>query len=114
MSYDSLENIKPKYASVTFLFFTLRSLWASFLYQGIIYPIKQTIMLRYLFFSFQELEESIRAKEKEVENVEQSGLSLIQNKKEEVSSAVMNTLQEINNSWASLDHMVKESSRGKL
>ncbi|NXF38127.1 SYNE1 protein, partial [Nyctibius bracteatus] len=56
----------------------------------------------------QELEESIRAKEKEVENVEQSGLSLIQNKKEEVSSAVMNTLQEINHSWANLDHMVSQ------
>ncbi|XP_068007808.1 nesprin-1 isoform X2 [Melanerpes formicivorus] len=56
----------------------------------------------------QELEESIRTKEKEVENVEQSGLSLIQNKKEEVSSAVMNTLQEINRSWANLDHMVSQ------
>ncbi|KAM6272871.1 nesprin-1 isoform 2-T2 [Spheniscus humboldti] len=56
----------------------------------------------------QELEESIRTKEKEVENVEQSGLSLIQNKKEEVSSVVMNTLQEINHSWANLDHMVSQ------
>ncbi|RMC12933.1 hypothetical protein DUI87_10460 [Hirundo rustica rustica] len=56
----------------------------------------------------QELEESIRTKEKEVENVEQSGLSLIQNKKEEVSSAVMNTLKEINHSWANLDHMVSQ------
>ncbi|KAM6126873.1 nesprin-1-like [Pterocles gutturalis] len=56
----------------------------------------------------QELEESIRTKEKEVENVEQSGLSLIQNKKEEVSSAVMNTLQEINHSWANLDHRVSQ------
>ncbi|XP_049657213.1 nesprin-1 isoform X17 [Accipiter gentilis] len=56
----------------------------------------------------QELEEAIRTKEKEVENVEQSGLSLIQNKKEEVSSAVMNTLQEINHSWANLDHMVSQ------
>uniref|UniRef100_A0A8B9PAT5 KASH domain-containing protein n=1 Tax=Apteryx owenii TaxID=8824 RepID=A0A8B9PAT5_APTOW len=56
----------------------------------------------------QELEESIRAKEKEVENVEQIGLSLIQGKKEEVSSAVMNTLQEINHSWANLDHMVSQ------
>ncbi|NXT73431.1 SYNE1 protein, partial [Zapornia atra] len=56
----------------------------------------------------QELEESIRTKEKEVENVEQSGLSLIQNKKEEATSAVMNTLQEINHSWANLDHMVSQ------
>lgn len=65
-------------------------------------------------FFFQELEESIRTKEKEVENVEQTGLSLVQNKKEEVSSAVMNTLQEINHSWANLDHMVKESLSRKL
>ncbi|KAM4679140.1 nesprin-1 isoform 3-T4 [Amazona ochrocephala] len=56
----------------------------------------------------QELEESIRAKEKEVESIEQSGLSLIQNKKEEVSSAVMKTLQEINHSWANLEHMVSQ------
>ncbi|PKU40578.1 nesprin-1 isoform x1 [Limosa lapponica baueri] len=56
----------------------------------------------------QELEELIRTKEKEVENVEQSGLSLIQNKKEEVSSAVMKTLQEINHSWANLDHMISQ------
>lgn len=60
------------------------------------------------FFSFKELEESIRAKEKELESIEKSGLSLIQNKKEEASSAVLNTLQEINHSWASLDHMVKQ------
>ncbi|XP_027759675.1 nesprin-1 isoform X4 [Empidonax traillii] len=56
----------------------------------------------------QELEESIKTKEKEVENIQQSGLSLVQNKKEEVSSAVMNTLQEINHSWANLDHMVSQ------
>ncbi|XP_068533202.1 nesprin-1 isoform X7 [Anas acuta] len=56
----------------------------------------------------QELEESIRTKEKEVENIEQSGLSLIQNKKEEVSSTVMNTLKEINHAWANLDHMVSQ------
>lgn len=46
--------------------------------------------------------------------MEQSGLSLIQNKKEEVRSVVTNTLQEINHSWASLDHMVKELSRDEL
>ncbi|XP_061480140.1 nesprin-1 isoform X3 [Rhineura floridana] len=54
----------------------------------------------------QELEEQIKAKEKEVEKVEQSGLSLIQNKKEDVSVVVMNTLQKLNHSWANLDHMV--------
>uniref|UniRef100_A0A8C8SFJ9 Spectrin repeat containing nuclear envelope protein 1 n=1 Tax=Pelusios castaneus TaxID=367368 RepID=A0A8C8SFJ9_9SAUR len=54
----------------------------------------------------QELEELIKAKEKEVEKIEQSGLSLVRNKKEEVSAVVMNTLQELNHSWANLDHMV--------
>lgn len=64
-------------------------------------------------FYFKELEESIRTKEREVENIEQSGLSLIQNKKEEVSSTVMNTLKEINHAWANLDHMVKQLSKSK-
>ncbi|XP_060128741.1 nesprin-1 isoform X4 [Zootoca vivipara] len=54
----------------------------------------------------QELEQQIKSKEKEVEKVEQCGLSLMQNKKEEVSVVVMNTLQKLNHSWANLDHMV--------
>ncbi|KAM7172376.1 nesprin-1 isoform 3-T4 [Macrochelys suwanniensis] len=54
----------------------------------------------------QELEELIKEKEKEVEKIEQSGLSLVRNKKEEVSTVVMSTLQELNHSWANLDHMV--------
>uniref|UniRef100_UPI00398E76DD nesprin-1 n=1 Tax=Pristiophorus japonicus TaxID=55135 RepID=UPI00398E76DD len=54
----------------------------------------------------QELEDMIRVKEKEVEKVEQSGLLLIQNKKEEASSSVMDTLRELNHSWAHLDHLV--------
>ncbi|KAH0622389.1 hypothetical protein JD844_024653 [Phrynosoma platyrhinos] len=54
----------------------------------------------------QELEEQIKAKEKEVEKVEQSGLFLIQNKKEEVCVSVLDTLQKLNHSWATLDHMV--------
>lgn len=48
----------------------------------------------------------IRAKEKEVEKIEQNGLALIQNKKEEVSGVVMSTLRELNQTWANLDHMV--------
>lgn len=54
----------------------------------------------------QDLEDSIKAKEKEIEKVEQSGLALIQNKKEEVSGTVRTTLQELNQTWANLDHMV--------
>ncbi|XP_038195664.1 nesprin-1 isoform X2 [Arvicola amphibius] len=56
----------------------------------------------------QELEDLIKAKEKEVEKIEQSGLALIQNKKEEVSGSVMSTLQELSQTWAGLDHSVGE------
>lgn len=48
----------------------------------------------------------IKAKEKEVEKIEQNGLALIQNKKEDVSGIVMSTLQELGQTWANLDHMV--------
>ncbi|XP_035564310.1 nesprin-1 isoform X17 [Canis lupus baileyi] len=54
----------------------------------------------------QDLEDLVKAKEKEVERIEQSGLALIQNKKEEVSGIVMSTLRELNQTWANLDHMV--------
>ncbi|XP_074043952.1 nesprin-1 isoform X5 [Macrotis lagotis] len=53
----------------------------------------------------QELEDLIKAKEKEIEKIEQSGLSLIKNKKD-VSGVIMNHLQELNHYWANLDHMV--------
>ncbi|KAM8787975.1 nesprin-1-like isoform 3-T3 [Rhynchonycteris naso] len=56
----------------------------------------------------QDLEDLIKAKEKEVEKIEQNGLALIQNKKEEVSGVVTNTLQELNQTWANLDHMVAQ------
>ncbi|XP_038626046.1 nesprin-1 isoform X2 [Tachyglossus aculeatus] len=54
----------------------------------------------------QELEELIKAKEKEIEKVEQNGLSLVQNKKEGASAVVINTLGELNHCWANLDHQV--------
>ncbi|XP_022415225.1 nesprin-1 isoform X17 [Delphinapterus leucas] len=54
----------------------------------------------------QDLEDLIKAKEKEVEKIEQNGLALIQNKKEEASGTVMSTLQDLNHTWANLDHMV--------
>lgn len=53
----------------------------------------------------------IKAKEKEVEKIEQSGLALIQNKKEEASSSVKSTLQELSQTWASLDQAVSLSPR---
>ena len=48
----------------------------------------------------------IKAKENEAEKIEQNGLALIQNKKEEVSGIVKSTLQELNQTWANLDHKV--------
>ena len=48
----------------------------------------------------------IKAKEKEVEKIEQNGLALIQNKKEDVSGVVMSTLRELGQTWANLDQMV--------
>ncbi|XP_016071417.1 PREDICTED: nesprin-1 [Miniopterus natalensis] len=53
----------------------------------------------------QDLEDLIKAKEKEVEKIEQNGLALIQNKKEEASGAVRSTLRELSQTWAELDHM---------
>uniref|UniRef100_A0A8C6V408 KASH domain-containing protein n=1 Tax=Naja naja TaxID=35670 RepID=A0A8C6V408_NAJNA len=54
----------------------------------------------------QELEDQLKTKEIELEKVEETGFSLIQNKKEEVCVTVMDTLQKLNNSWANLDHQV--------
>lgn len=51
----------------------------------------------------QELEELIKAKEKDVEKVGQTGLSLIHNKKEKVSAIIMDNLGELHQSWANLD-----------
>lgn len=59
-----------------------------------------------MFLIFQDLEDLIKAKEKEVEKIEQNGLALIQDKKEEVSGAVVSTLRELKQTWAHLDHMV--------
>lgn len=89
------------------MLYKLRGIWLSFLSQVTVYPSIEKKNSQVSSFSFKELEESIRTKEKELESIEQSGLSLIQNKKEEACSAVLNTLQEINHSWANLDHMVK-------
>nr|XP_045014662.1 nesprin-1 isoform X2 [Jaculus jaculus] len=54
----------------------------------------------------QDLEDLIKAKEKEVEKIEQNGLALIQSKKEEVTGTVKITQRELNQAWANLDHMV--------
>jgi len=113
MSYDSVKNKNKqttKYVSVSFLVFNVVQTEGHMT----IFSVPSHCLPKYRkknsqvsSFSFKELEESIRTKEKELESIEQSGLSLIQNKKEEACSAVLNTLQEINHSWANLDHMVK-------
>ena len=64
-----------------------------------------------IFLIFQELEDMIKAKEKEVKKIEQNGLALIQNKKEEVSGVVVSALQELSGTWANLDHMVMQLGR---
>lgn len=64
-----------------------------------------------IFLIFQELEDMIKAKEKEVKKIEQNGLALIQNKNEEVSGVVASTLQELSGTWANLDHMVMRLGR---
>ncbi|XP_075718991.1 nesprin-1 isoform X3 [Rhinoderma darwinii] len=51
----------------------------------------------------QELEEAVKAKEKDLEKVGQNGISLLQNKKERATAIVMDTLSELNQSWANLD-----------
>lgn len=64
-----------------------------------------------MFLILQDLEDLIKAKEKEVEKIEQNGLALIQDKKEEVSGAVVSTLRELKQTWAQLDHKVMLTSR---
>ncbi|KAM9666884.1 nesprin-1 isoform 11-T14 [Trichechus inunguis] len=56
----------------------------------------------------QDLEDVIKAKEKEVETIEQNGLALIQNKKEDVSGVVKCTLQELTQTWENLDRMARQ------
>ncbi|XP_075410476.1 nesprin-1-like isoform X2 [Tenrec ecaudatus] len=52
----------------------------------------------------QDLEDLIKAKEKDVETIEQNGFALIQNKQEEVTGGVRCTLRELAQTWADLDH----------
>lgn len=54
----------------------------------------------------QELEESVKEKEKDLEKAEERGNALIQNKKGAACSVVNETLKGLNQSWANLDHMV--------
>lgn len=48
----------------------------------------------------------VKEKEKDLERAEEKGYLLIQDKKGEASSVIMETLKGLNQSWANLDHMV--------
>lgn len=48
----------------------------------------------------------VKEKEKDLEKADEKGSLLIQDKKGEASSVIMETLKGLNQSWANLDHMV--------
>ncbi|XP_067337447.1 nesprin-1 isoform X16 [Channa argus] len=56
----------------------------------------------------QELEELVKEKEKELEKAEERGNFLIQNRKGAACSVVKQTLKELNDSWAKLNHMISQ------
>ncbi|XP_022518839.2 nesprin-1 isoform X7 [Astyanax mexicanus] len=56
-----------------------------------------------------ELEELLKEKEKELEKVEEKGRVLVQDKKGEASSVVMETLKGLNQSWINLDQMIGQT-----
>lgn len=56
--------------------------------------------------AYQEMEVLVKEKEKELEKAEEKGCLLIQDKKGEAGSFIMDTLKGLNQSWANLDHMV--------
>uniref|UniRef100_A0A8C1YUK6 Spectrin repeat containing, nuclear envelope 1a n=1 Tax=Cyprinus carpio TaxID=7962 RepID=A0A8C1YUK6_CYPCA len=54
----------------------------------------------------QEMEVLVKEKEKDLEKAEEKGCLLIQDKKGEAGTVIMDTLKGLNQSWANLDHMV--------
>ncbi|XP_042156778.1 nesprin-1 isoform X2 [Oncorhynchus tshawytscha] len=54
----------------------------------------------------QELEELVKEKEKDLEKAEERGSRLIQEKRGQACSVVMETLKGLNQSWANLDNMI--------
>uniref|UniRef100_A0A8C1T5H7 Spectrin repeat containing, nuclear envelope 1a n=1 Tax=Cyprinus carpio TaxID=7962 RepID=A0A8C1T5H7_CYPCA len=53
----------------------------------------------------QEMEVLVKEKEKDMEKAEEKGCLLIQDKKGEAGTVIMDTLKGLNQSWANLDHM---------
>ncbi|KAG8444139.1 hypothetical protein GDO86_009355 [Hymenochirus boettgeri] len=56
----------------------------------------------------QELEDLIKAKEKELEKVEQRGVNLIKDKKEKVTATVLDTLRDLHRSCFNLEDKVRQ------
>ncbi|KAI5615121.1 nesprin-1 isoform X2 [Silurus asotus] len=60
----------------------------------------------------QELEQLVKEKEKDLEKVEEKGSSLIQGKKGDASTVVMETLKGLNQAWTNLDQTVGQVKIG--
>ncbi|XP_067272909.1 nesprin-1 isoform X4 [Pseudorasbora parva] len=58
----------------------------------------------------QEMEVLVKEKEKDLERAEEKGCFLIQDKKGEASSVIMDTLKGLNQSWANLDHTIGQQT----
>ncbi|XP_073712130.1 nesprin-1 isoform X2 [Misgurnus anguillicaudatus] len=58
----------------------------------------------------QEMEVLVKEKEKDLEKAEEKGCLLIQEKKGEAGSVIMETLKSLNQSWANLDHMLGQQT----
>ncbi|XP_043075052.1 nesprin-1 isoform X1 [Puntigrus tetrazona] len=58
----------------------------------------------------QEMEVLVKEKEKDLEKAEEKGCLLIQDKKGEAGSVIMDTLKGLNQSWANLDHMIGQQT----
>ncbi|XP_048062412.1 nesprin-1 isoform X1 [Megalobrama amblycephala] len=58
----------------------------------------------------QEMEVLVKEKEKDLERAEEKGCLLIQDKKGEAGSVIMDTLKGLNQSWANLDHMIGQQT----
>lgn len=56
------------------------------------------------------MEVLVKEKEKDLEKAEEKGCMLIQDKKGETGSVIMEALKGLNQSWANLDHMVGSNS----
>ncbi|KTG06491.1 hypothetical protein cypCar_00011069 [Cyprinus carpio] len=58
----------------------------------------------------QEMEVLVKEKEKDMEKAEEKGCLLIQDKKGEAGTVIMDTLKGLNQSWANLDHMIGQQT----